>query len=95
MSFQIKPNRKETENKTIRFPVTLIKQIEETIQQHDVTFSGFVIQACEICFRKYGHKLLSLCLAVCHRPISRLSDNACPVNIYCISAPCFRHRSHK
>lgn len=47
MSFQIKPDRKETENKTIRFPVTLINQIEETIRQHDVTFSGFVIQACE------------------------------------------------
>ncbi len=47
MSFQIKPDRKETENKTIRFPITLIKQIEETIRQHDVTFSGFVIQACE------------------------------------------------
>lgn len=37
----------KTENKTIRFPVTLINQIEETIRQHDVTFSGFVIQACE------------------------------------------------
>lgn len=47
MSFQIKPDRKETENKTIRFPVTLINQIEKTIRQHDVTFSGFVIQACE------------------------------------------------
>ena len=32
MSFQIKPDRKETENKTIRFPVSLIAQIEETIQ---------------------------------------------------------------
>ncbi len=47
MSFQIKSDRKETENKTIRFPVTLISQIEEAIQKHDVSFSGFVIQACE------------------------------------------------
>lgn len=47
MSFQIKPNRKETENKTIRFPIPLINKIEKAIQGKDVTFSRFVIQACE------------------------------------------------
>lgn len=47
MSFQIKPNRKETENKTIRFPIPLIEKIEKTIQGQNVTFSRFVIQACE------------------------------------------------
>ena len=47
MAFQLKTNKKETENKTIRFPVPLIGQIEEIIKQNDVTFSGFVIQACE------------------------------------------------
>ena len=47
MSFYIKPNRKETENKTIRFPVPLIEDIEKAIQNKDVTFSRFVIQACE------------------------------------------------
>lgn len=47
MSFQIKPNRKETENKTIRFPILLIDKIEKAIQGKDVTFSRFVIQACE------------------------------------------------
>ncbi|CYU34183.1 hypothetical protein HO624_00610 [Streptococcus suis] len=47
MAFQLKSNRKETENKTIRFPVPLIKEIEKTIQNKDVTFSSFVIQACE------------------------------------------------
>ena len=47
MAFQIKPNRKETENKTIRFPIPLIERIEEAIQGQDVTFSKFVIQACE------------------------------------------------
>ena len=47
MSFHIKPNRKETENKTIRFPVPLIEDIEKAIQNKDVTFSRFVIQACE------------------------------------------------
>lgn len=47
MAFQIKSDRKETENKTIRFPVALITQIENVIKNHDVTFSGFVLQACE------------------------------------------------
>ncbi len=47
MSFTIKPNRKETENKTIRFPIPLIDKIEKAIQGQDVTFSRFVIQACE------------------------------------------------
>lgn len=45
--FQIKPDKKETENKTIRFPVTLIEQIDKVIQENNVSFSGFVIQACE------------------------------------------------
>lgn len=47
MAFQIKPNRKETENKTIRFPIPLINRIEKAIVGKDVTFSKFVIQACE------------------------------------------------
>lgn len=47
MAFQIKSDRKETENKTIRFPLELIERIEKAIVGNDVTFSGFVIQACE------------------------------------------------
>ena len=47
MAFQLESNRKESENKTIRFPVALIEQIEKAIQNQDVTFSSFVIQACE------------------------------------------------
>ena len=47
MAFQIRPNRKETENKTIRFPIPLIAQINKAIEGKDVTFSKFVIQACE------------------------------------------------
>ncbi|WP_202574157.1 YlcI/YnfO family protein [Enterococcus faecalis] len=46
-NFKIKPNRKETENKTIRFPIPLIEKIEEVIVENDATFSSFVIQACE------------------------------------------------
>lgn len=47
MAFQLKPDKKETENKTIRFPLPLIEQIEKAIENQNVTFSSFVIQACE------------------------------------------------
>lgn len=47
MTFQIKSSKKETENKTIRFPVNLINEIEKAIINKETTFSGFVIQACE------------------------------------------------
>ncbi len=47
MSFQIKPDKKETENKTIRFPLPLIHEIEQAIRGKNTTFSGFVIQACQ------------------------------------------------
>lgn len=47
MAFQLKPNKKQTENKTIRFPIPLIEEIERAIENQDVTFSRFVIQACE------------------------------------------------
>lgn len=47
MAFHIKPDKKETENKTIRFPLELVEEIESVIKENNVTFSGFVIQACE------------------------------------------------
>lgn len=47
MTFIIRTNRKETENKTIRFPLNLIQVIEQEINGKEVSFSSFVIQACE------------------------------------------------
>lgn len=47
MAFQIRPNKKESENKTIRFPLELINQIHHAIEGNDVSFSNFVIQACQ------------------------------------------------
>lgn len=47
MSFEIKSNKKESENKTIRFPISLINRINNAIQNKETTFSSFVIQACE------------------------------------------------
>ena len=47
MTFRLKPDKKESENKTIRFPVPLIEEIENVIQNQDVSFSSFVLQACE------------------------------------------------
>lgn len=45
--FRIKDDKIETENKTIRFPLPLIYKIEEKIKGKNVSFSRFVIQACE------------------------------------------------
>lgn len=47
MTFKIKEQRKETENKTIRFPVELINKIEKQLEGRNITFSSFVIQACK------------------------------------------------
>lgn len=46
MTFEIKTDKKESENKTIRFPVQLLQEIEIAIKDKDVSFSSFVIQAC-------------------------------------------------
>ncbi len=47
MSFKIQPNKKESENKTIRFPLPLIDRINQALVGTEVSFSSFVIQACE------------------------------------------------
>ena len=47
LTFKIHPNRKETENKIIWFPLRFINKIENTIEGEEVTFSSFVIRACE------------------------------------------------
>lgn len=47
MAFILKNNRIETENKNIRFPLPLIEKIEKSIENTDLSFSRFVIQACE------------------------------------------------
>lgn len=51
-AFELKSDRIETENKTIRFSVDLINRINDAIGQSsqgkaEVSFSSFVIQACE------------------------------------------------
>ena len=45
--FKIKEDKKESENKTIRFPLYLIERIENSIVNKNVSFSKFVIQAFE------------------------------------------------
>lgn len=47
MAFQLKEDKKETLNKTIRFPIPLINRIETAIQNRNTSFSSFVLQACE------------------------------------------------
>lgn len=56
MAFQLKPNKKQTENKTIRFPIPLIEEIENTIQNQNVTFLKFVIQACQYALENIENK---------------------------------------
>lgn len=56
MAFKIKEGKKETENKTIRFPLPLIQSIEDAIREKDVTFSGFVLQACEFALQELENK---------------------------------------
>lgn len=46
MTFKLVESRSETENKTIRFPVEVINNIEEAISGKNITFSKFVISAC-------------------------------------------------
>jgi hypothetical protein len=56
MSFQLKSNKQETDNKTIRFPIKLIEKIEKVIEGTDLTFSRFVIQACEFALDNLDNK---------------------------------------
>ena len=44
--FKISP-KGETENKTIRFPLELINRIENALVGQNISFSRFVILACE------------------------------------------------
>ena len=47
-AFRFKYDKKETINKTVRFPIDLVKRIEdEVLFGTESTFSNFVIQACE------------------------------------------------
>ena len=56
MAFQLRENKKESENKTIRFPVGLISQIEDAIEGREISFSSFVIQACEYALDNMSQK---------------------------------------
>ncbi len=46
-AFRFKYDKKESLNKTIRFPLPLVKRIEDVLVGTESTFSRFVIQACE------------------------------------------------
>ena len=52
MAFKLNTEKKETENKTIRFPLPLIKEIEHVLEGTEITFSKFVIQACEYALKE-------------------------------------------
>lgn len=54
--FKLRSDKKETENKIIRFPLPLVEEINEAIKNEDVSFSGFVIQACEYALNNLKNK---------------------------------------
>ena len=56
MAFKLNTEKKETENKTIRFPLPLIKDIEHVLEGTEITFSKFVIQACEYALKEMEPK---------------------------------------
>ena len=47
MAFQLNIEKKESETKTIRFPLPLVEKIEKYLEGTESNFSRFVIQACE------------------------------------------------
>ncbi len=47
MAFTLKSDKKESTNKTIRFPCSMVERIEAQLREKDVSFSSFVLQACE------------------------------------------------
>ncbi len=47
MAFYLNNEKKETVNKCIRFQKDLVKEINKISTKNNITFSSFVIQACE------------------------------------------------
>lgn len=47
MAFNLNIEKKTSINKCVRFPVDVIKRIEKITNKNNVSFSKFVIQACE------------------------------------------------
>ncbi len=47
MAFNLNIERKESVNKCVRFPAKVITEIEKITHANNVSFSKFVIEACE------------------------------------------------
>ncbi len=47
MAFNLNIERKESINKCVRFPVEMINKIDTVTAKNNVSFSKFVLQACE------------------------------------------------
>lgn len=45
--FEIKEIKKQSEMKSVRFPVEMLDEIEKQIAKKNMSFSSFVIQACQ------------------------------------------------
>ena len=47
MAIQIRSDKKDTVNKTVRFPIDMLDRIDKVMVENNVSFSGFILQACE------------------------------------------------
>ena len=47
MAFSLNIKNKEKVNKCVRFPIEIIDEIEQIALENNVSFSKFVIEACE------------------------------------------------
>ena len=47
MAFNLNVERKESINKCVRFPIPLMNKIEAVLEDYDISFSQFVLQACK------------------------------------------------
>ncbi len=47
MAFEIKPNRRENENRNIRFSIEVIEKANNVMTSKNVSFFNFVIQSVE------------------------------------------------
>ena len=53
---EFKLTKKESENKTVRFPIELIEDINKAIAGKDISFSRFVILACDFALKYMGNE---------------------------------------
>ena len=55
MAFQLKSNKKESENKTIRFPLPLVEQIDKMAESDNRNRSNFIANTLQNLAREFAN----------------------------------------